>query len=112
MYPDLPKTISKTDVLTGHDGVFYIPKEDVAAYVSKYSPQVLRYNKRTDTMDYAALNIGLTKGRTYDRVLIFPTEPMKRYLKTRSLAQAGDLSKLYVAITRAKYSVAFLADSG
>jgi DNA helicase-2/ATP-dependent DNA helicase PcrA len=56
------------------------------------------------------MNIGLAKGRTYDRVLIFPTKPMKEYLKTQEVAKAGDIAKLYVAVTRARFSVAFVVD--
>jgi len=59
-------------------------------------------------MNYPAINIGVSKGRTYDRVLIFPTKPMKIYLKTKDIKKAGDISKLYVAITRARFSVAFV----
>jgi hypothetical protein len=45
---------------------------------------------------------------TFDRVLIFPTGPMKAYLKTKDLAKAGDLAKFYVGVTRARYSVTFV----
>ena len=108
LYPTLPKTISKNQIVTGHDGVFCIDSHQVADYVNTHKPKVLRHDKRTHTMDLPALNIGLSKGRTYDRVLIFPTNPMKDYLKTKNLSKAGDLSKLYVAVTRAKHSAAFV----
>ena len=48
------------------------------------------------------------KGKTFDRVMVFPTNPMKAYLKSKDLTAAGDLSKFYVAVTRARYSVAFV----
>jgi len=54
------------------------------------------------------MNIGLVKGRTFPRVLIIPTAPMLEYLKTGDPEQAGDKSRLYVAVTRAKFSAAFL----
>jgi hypothetical protein len=54
------------------------------------------------------MNIGNSKGRTFDRVMIFPTLPMKKYLETKNLDVAGDIAKLYVAVTRARYSVAFV----
>jgi hypothetical protein len=33
---------------------------------------------------------------------------MKEYLKSKDISKAGDLAKFYVAVTRAKYSVAFV----
>jgi hypothetical protein len=108
LFPTLPKAVSRNTNVTGHDGIFCVPPENVNDYVKNYAPVVLRLNKRFDTMGLPALNIGLTKGRTYDRVLIFPTDPMKKYLETLNPAKAGDLAKLYVAVTRARYSVGFV----
>jgi hypothetical protein len=108
LFPTLPKTVSKNLTITGHDGVFFIESHQVAEYLNAHKPTVLRHDKRTHTMELSALNIGLSKGRTYERVLIFPTNPMKLYLDTKDLSKAGDLAKLYVAVTRAKFSVAFV----
>jgi hypothetical protein len=108
LFPDLPKTISKNSTATGHDGIFLIKKAEVEEYCKTHKPKVLRYDKRTDTMGLPASNIGTMKGRTFDRVLIFPTNPMKDYLDSKDLSQAGDLSKLYVAVTRAKFSATFV----
>jgi DNA helicase-2/ATP-dependent DNA helicase PcrA len=108
LYPTLPRSTSRNGTVTGHDGIFEIPRLEVAAYVAKYGPVVLRYSKAADTLGLPAMNIGVSKGRSFDRVLIFPTGPMKTYLKKRDLAAAGDLPKFYVAITRARYSVAFV----
>jgi ATP-dependent exoDNAse (exonuclease V) alpha subunit len=69
---------------------------------------VLRYDKRADTLGLATMNIGLSKGSTVERVLIFPTKPMIKYLRTRNPADAGSREKLYVAVTRARHSVAFV----
>lgn len=108
LFPDLPKTKSKNNCTTGHDGIFYILHNEVENYINEHDPVILRYDKRTDTLNYAAINIGLSKGRTYKRVLIFPTKPMLEYLKTKDVAKAGDKTKLYVAVTRANFSVAFV----
>jgi len=90
--------------------VFCIQAENVEIYASTYSPTVLRYNKKVDTFGLEAINIGLSKGRTYERVLVFPTKPMKDYLITQDINKAGDKSKLYVAVTRAMHSVVFVVD--
>jgi DNA helicase-2/ATP-dependent DNA helicase PcrA len=111
LYPALPKTVSKNDYRTGHDGIFVITTKEVADYVKKYDPVVLRYNIRASTMGLPAINIGLSKGRTFDRVLIFPTKNMTDYLREKDISKAGDVAKLYVAVTRAKYSVAFVVNA-
>jgi DNA helicase-2/ATP-dependent DNA helicase PcrA len=110
LWPTLPKTTSMNVPVTAHDGIFRIERKEVAAYVAEHSPTVLRYHKATETMDLPAINFGMSKGRTYDRVLIFPTAKMRKYLDTKNPADAGDISKFYVAVTRARYSVAFVVD--
>lgn len=111
LFPSLPKSISKNDKATGHDGVYFVNENEALDYYKTHGPTVLRYNKKTDTMGLPAANIGTMKGRTFERVLIFPTKPMKEYLKTKDISKAGDISKLYVAVTRAKYSAAFVVGS-
>jgi ATP-dependent DNA helicase UvrD/PcrA len=108
LFPDLPKTTSRNKTVTGHDGVFTINRSQVCDYVRKHAPMVLRNNKAVDTMSLSAINIGLSKGRTYDRVLIFTTKPMRDYLDSGDISKAGDLARLYVAVTRARYSAAFV----
>lgn len=110
LYPSLPKTTSKNTVVTNHDGVFLIPASEVDQYIEQHQPTLLRYDKRSKTLGYDALNIGLSKGRTYSRVLVFPTQNMIQFIKTKDHTKAGDISKLYVAITRAKHSVAFVTN--
>lgn len=108
LYPGLPRTRSRNTEQTPHDGIFQIGKADVDDYVSTHQPTVMRYRVDTDTMGHKAFNFGLSKGRTYDRVLIFPTRPMKKYLQTQDINDAGDIAKFYVAVTRARYSVTFV----
>jgi superfamily I DNA/RNA helicase len=108
LFPDFPKTISKNSIITGHDGVLTVLVKDVAEYVKQYTPIRLRYSKTTNTLGLTAINIGSIKGRTYDRVIVFPTKPMVEFLKTKNIEKAGDRSKFYVAVTRARYSVTFV----
>ncbi|MDR4496391.1 MAG: UvrD-helicase domain-containing protein [Candidatus Scalindua sp.] len=108
LFPDLPQAVSKNKSITGHDGIFCIHNCEVRSYIDTYNPTILKYNKRADTLGFYALNIGLAKGRTFNRVLIFPTQPMLNYLKTDDLSKVGDKHKLYVAVTRAKYSATFV----
>lgn len=108
LYPQLPATTSRNTDTTGHDGVFTIPRSQVLDYVRKHKPTVLRHNKDSDTLGLAAMNFGLAKGSTHDRVLIFPTEPMRKYLSSRKLSVLQSKDRLYVAVTRARHSVAFV----
>lgn len=108
LYPHLPKTISMNTTETDHDGVFFITPEDVPSYMERFRPIVLRYSKRTNTLGLDARNVGAVKGMGFDRVLIFPTSPWRKFLSTKDLTKAGDIAKLYVAITRARQSVAFV----
>lgn len=110
IYPELSKTTSKNNEVTGHDGMFEIHRSDVEDYVTKHNPIVLRYDKRANTEGLVAMNIGMSKGNTFERVLIFPTNPMKKFLQNKNPSDAGDRNKFYVAVTRAKYSVAFVID--
>jgi DNA helicase II / ATP-dependent DNA helicase PcrA len=107
IYPELPATTSRNDARTGHDGVFRVAREDVPAYVERYGPTILRWNRNFDTMGFPAMNIGQSKGSTCDRVLIFPTQPMLQYLRSGDPACLKAPEHLYVAVTRARYSVAF-----
>ncbi|PFM75249.1 DNA helicase II [Bacillus sp. AFS077874] len=111
LYQRLQQTVSKNFEKTGHDGVFYITKNNIKRYIEIFNPQILRYDVRTKVEN--AINFGISKGLTFERVLIFPTNPIKSYLTTgdiEHIKNIGTKAKLYVAITRAKYSVTFVMD--
>jgi ATP-dependent DNA helicase UvrD/PcrA len=84
LYPELPRTASRNLDRTGHDGVFLLAAEHVSEYTKKYHPTILRWDKRADTQGLQAMNIGVSKGSTFDRVLIFPTNPITQYLEAHS----------------------------
>lgn len=110
-FPNEPATISKNTVITGHDGVFLLRRADVANYVAQFSPQVLRLNRSTKCDDLAAMNFGDSKGLTFNRVLIFPHKKGEQWLKTGDFSHVeASAAKLYVGITRARHSVAFVFD--
>lgn len=112
IYPDMPKTKSMNHLDTGHDGVYTICLVDVKEYVRMHDPMILRYSKTTETEGLRGLNFGVSKGQSFDRVLIFPNGPIKEFLRTKNTEQLKDKTKalLYVGITRARYSVAFVHD--
>lgn len=112
LFPDLSKTTSGNNNATEHDGVFLVKQTDVPAYLEKYNPMQLRYDKKTKVIEnYQAMNFGESKGRSFNRVLIYPTDPIKKWLQNHNSELAStSRSKLYVAITRARQSVAFVYD--
>lgn len=105
-----PMTSLRTDT-TDHDGVFLVAESSLEDYIQRYRPQVLRYNKSAETYGCEALNFGLAKGLEFERVLIVPTGPIRKYLQTGELAHVeASRDKLHVAVTRARHSVAFVHD--
>lgn len=116
LYPYLEKTISLNKAETGHDGIFFIHDKEALGYIAKYSPKVLRQDKNVIVSGSHPLNFGMSKGQTFDRVLIYPTNAMKEYFDTGLLSKvvkgetkpAFDIAKLYVALTRARYSAAIV----
>jgi DNA helicase-2/ATP-dependent DNA helicase PcrA len=111
LYPDMPQTKSLNKTVSGHDGLFAIGSNMFDQYMERFTPIILRYDRRTKCANFEALNFGESKGMTFDRVLILPHKCIQNYLKTGDIQHVeGSLAKFYVAITRARYSVAFLYD--
>ncbi len=90
-----------------HQGVFLVKDEDVKEYCEKYNPQKLHYQKAK----FPDMNYGASKGLSFDRVLIYPTVKIREYLKEGNISDIETVkAKLYVAITRARYSVGIICD--
>ncbi len=107
-----------SDEFEDHVGIFTVSSGAVETYLQRYNPVILRQNRSTrgDICEgFNAQNFGEAKGLGFDRVLILPTENYSRFLQgdprpLRTARTEQALNKLYVAITRARYSVAFLFD--
>ena len=112
LFPDHIKTTSGNNTTTKHDGIFLIKKSDAAVYLDRYEPMQLRYNKKTKVAkNCSVMNFGASKGLSFERVLIYPTDPIKEWLQDHSSElETTSRAKLYVAITRARQSVAFVLD--
>lgn len=114
LYPQMPIT-SPCNCMDchvdriSHQGIFLINKDDCDVYMQMYNPIQLRNNKKEEISDASqCYNFGKSKGKTFDRVLIYPTVEIKVWLKDRThVLKDTTKAKLYVAITRARYSVAF-----
>lgn len=99
--------------LTGHDGVFFVSKLDVESYLYTYHPMQLRYSQKTKVnTNYPVMNFGESKGLTFERVLIYPTNNMIKWIFNHNEKLGNQIrSKFYVAVTRAKYSVGIVFDN-
>lgn len=109
LYPEMTFTSSGNNDIIEHLGVFFIRKEDVNEYLNKFCPVQLRDRVTVTTHpQYQSINFGKSKGLSFDRVLIYPTQPIIDWIvKGKELAQTSK-AKLYVAITRARYSVGII----
>lgn len=108
VYPSNNVMSTSMAFTTAHDGVFLILKSDIPDYYNQYSPQVLRYDKKTDTLGFSSMNFGECKGLTFDRILIFSNKPFLEYIqKGKAL---GSPEKYYIAVTRPRYSIAIAVD--
>ncbi|MFQ5779157.1 MAG: UvrD-helicase domain-containing protein [Nitrospiria bacterium] len=111
LFPKMENMESLNSTTTDHDGIFVVSEDKVHNYVNRYNPAVLRYNRNANTYGYPALNFGNAKGLEFGRVLIIPHGPIKKYLQKGEVKDVEkSLEKFYVAVTRAKHSVAFLHD--
>lgn len=112
LYPEYDECISVQNDVTEHDGIFLVKEKDIVKYLKKYKPMQLR-DKRNVVVnnEFPVMNMGESKGLTFDRVLIYPTGPMLNWIKDhRKELKPKSKSQLYVAITRARYSVGIVCD--
>lgn len=116
LFPDIDeKTKSLNDKKCEHEGLYIVRKEDFDEYVQDYKPMVLRWSISSKvpktSFPIEVRNIGLSKGATFDHVIIMCTDSFKKFVKNGTIPDNDKVrSELYVAITRARYSVAFVYD--
>ncbi len=110
IFPDYSKCESLQTKITGHDGVFLVKEEGVEQYLKDYCPMQLRHSRdKKVNINYKVKNFGESKGATHDRVLIYPTQPILDWiLNGKKFESFESQCKFYVAVTRAKHSVAIV----
>ena len=112
LYPNLPQTDSAARHAgeSSDAGVFLVRESDAARYAESLKAVALIHSRRAKVPDgISTLNMGAVKGRTFDKVLVFPTKDMLEWLLDHSVSLAEtSRAKLYVAITRARHNVAFV----
>lgn len=109
IFPTMARTTSIDVPATQHDGIFAVRRDELSDYLDQHTGvKLLKDRKTQETFGLAAMNIGVAKGSTFDRVVIFPTNPMLRFLWDRRAEALKAPQRLYVAVTRARFSVAFV----
>ena len=94
-------------------GVFLLRIADYDHYLTTVKPMQLRDKVTSSGIDKRspAMNFGESKGRGFDHVVILPTGPMQKWLiDPRTELKAQSRAKFYVALTRARHSVAIAMD--
>ena len=107
------------DNISHHHGIFIVKQSQVNEYLAAFKPQVLRWSSTTGTGylpgKLICYTFGSCKGLGFDRVLIIPPDKHLTFISGSSKAFDKDKTeesrnKLYVAITRARFSLAFLVE--
>ena len=95
-----------------HKGLFLVKSGDIEKYLLATKAVQLRWDVRTKCYDITpCFNMGESKGMTFNHTLIYLTVPMIKWLKNRTHElEFSSKAKFYVALTRAKYSVAIVWD--
>lgn len=95
-----------------YEGICLVREKDVENYLHTFNPIQLRWSSREEiNPDFRFYNFGESKGKSFDRVIIYPTKDMEQWVYKNGTALAySTRAKFYVAITRARYSVAIITD--
>lgn len=104
-----PTTSLHNEIQDG-DGVHLLTRLELAGYLEMYGAEVmvLRRQKTNDTMGLQAVNVGVSKGATYERVVLFGSKPMVQVALGKlspDKMSPIERNRLYVAVTRARRSV-------
>lgn len=106
-----PVTESLNKKETAHDGVFLVHSTNIYEYISIFEPACLRDTASSGkSFDLDYLNFRLSKGMSFERVLIVPTKGIADFIQNNTYLPAIAAAKLYVAVTRAEQSVAIVLD--
>lgn len=106
-----PVTQSRNATVTEHDGVFLVHSKHIIEYVDQYAPLCLRASANSGkAYDLNYINFNVSKGTEVERVLIVPTAKIVEFIQKGTALSAKPAASYYVAVTRAKQSVAIVVD--
>ncbi len=106
-----PGTTSENHAVSEHDGVYLVHSKHVEQYVERFRPQCLRSTIASGKeLPFDFMNFKVSKGATFERVLIMPTAPIKAFIQKQIYLESTPAAAFYVAATRAKQSLAIIID--
>lgn len=91
-------------------GVYLIMKDDILTYKNFFNPVLLKYDIKIDTLGLPAINYGESKGMTFERTIIYPNKVFTDTLKHIDTNRLKAPEKYYIAVTRAKFSIAIVVN--
>ena len=107
--PAFNKTISRTNYQDKQCGVYLVAESEKAHFLNQYKGSIqLRHSVTAKGIDpnFSVMNFGESKGLTFDSVLIYPTQPMVKWIEDHNEdLEETSRFKFYVAVTRARYLV-------
>lgn len=103
----------RNKIQNGHDEVYWVASEFEEAFIEQFSPTALTHdkNRKVNAKILERINMGESKGLGRTNCLIYPTNPMLQFLKTKEPFTDTEMAKLYVALTRATHIVGILVPS-
>lgn len=105
------KTLSKVCSNEAHQGIFVIDMSEIQTYSSLYGATILRNDVRAGEFSgFDVANFGECKGMQRDHVVIVATQAILSFIAKGKRLSEESMCKFYVAVTRARYSVAIAAD--
>lgn len=108
IFSEKKSTTSWNSEKINHTWVFLVKTSDIEKYCNKYNKVTVLKERGAFLPEW---NFWMTKWLTFDRVLIHPTKNIVSWIKDNNTELANTTrAKFYVAITRAKYSVAIVYD--
>lgn len=112
LFPNLPQVTSGSKSRTEHDGIYLVKSKDIKTYLENFTPMQLRWDSKVKiNEDYKVMTFGDSKGQAFDRVLVYPTAPFTNWLKDNNFELSPtSRSKLYVGLTRGRFSVAIVCN--
>jgi superfamily I DNA/RNA helicase len=95
-------------------GIFFVKTSNIPEYLFRLNGVVqLRYNKKEHrtVSGIEVMNFGISKGLEFNHIFIYPTTPMLEWLiNNKSKLALSSRAELYVALTRAFYSIGIAVD--
>ena len=117
LFPDYPciKPCSCCRNVPDHvrlQGLYTVRKEKIDSYLSLTHAMQLRWNNTIEISPlFPAMNMGESKGLTFNHVLIYPTKQMMAWLIDHSKILSFEArAKFYVALTRSRFSLGIVCD--